>query len=95
MKRSILICLALLALASAAAARPPQTDEERTAAVQSLKWRDGETLTLPVSQATLSAPEPVKQLVGSDAVTLWEALNGSATATSSSMIGTTSMRTPC
>jgi uncharacterized membrane-anchored protein len=76
MKPSILACVALLALVSAAAAKPPQTDEQRTAAVQSLKWRDGETLTLPVSQATLNAPEPVKQLVGPDAVTLWEALNG-------------------
>lgn len=76
MKRSILACLALLALVSAAAAKPPQTDDERSAALQSLKWRDGETLTLPVSQATLQAPESVKQLLGPDAVTLWEALNG-------------------
>jgi hypothetical protein len=76
MKRSLLACLALLALVSAAAAKPPQTEEERTAALQTLRWRDGETLTLPMSQATLKAPEPVRQLAGSDAVTLWEALNG-------------------
>lgn len=76
MKRSILAGLVLFALVSAAAAKPPQNDQERTAALQSLTWRDGEALTLPVSQATLQAPSPVKQLAGADATTLWEALNG-------------------
>jgi uncharacterized membrane-anchored protein len=76
MKRLIIAGLVLFALVSAAAAKPPQNDEERNAALQSLKWRDGETLTLPVSSATLQAPAPVKQLAGADATTLWEALNG-------------------
>lgn len=76
MRLSIVACLALLAVISVADARPPQTEDERTAALQTLKWRDGESLDLPISHAKLQAPEPIKQLLGGDATTLWEASNG-------------------
>lgn len=74
--RSLLIaCLSLLALAFAANAKVPQNEEERSAAVKSLTWRDGQTLTLPVSRGTLKAPDDIRQLLGADASSLWEILN--------------------
>lgn len=76
MSRPFIACLVLLALVSTAAAAPPKTEADRNAVLQSLKWRDGETLALPVSRAVLKAPEPIRQLAGNDAAALWEALNG-------------------
>jgi uncharacterized membrane-anchored protein len=76
MKLLVAACLALFAAISMADAKPPQTDEEREKALQSLTWRDGELLTLPVSRATLKTPPGVRQLLGTDASTLWETLNG-------------------
>ena len=45
--------LVALALISTASAKPPQTEEERTAALRMLTWRDGEALALPLSRGTL------------------------------------------
>jgi len=64
------------ALSSIAAAKVPQTEAERTAAIQSLRWRDGEQLLLPISHGTLRAPGNIRQLQGADAVALCEAING-------------------
>ncbi|MGH7290440.1 MAG: DUF2167 domain-containing protein [Myxococcota bacterium] len=76
MKLLTTACFIALAFISVAAAKPPQTEEERTAALRALTWRDGKTLALPLSHATLQAPEGISQLLGKDAATLWEALNG-------------------
>ena len=76
MRHPIVACLALFAVISVADAKPPQTEEEREGALRSLIWRDGESLDLPMSHATLKAPPPMRQLAGTDAATLWEALNG-------------------
>lgn len=76
MRYLVIAALVAFSLIPAAAAKPPQTEEERTAALDALTWRDGETLTLPLSRGTLQAPEHVSQLLGKDAATLWEALNG-------------------
>jgi uncharacterized membrane-anchored protein len=72
------LAAALLALAfiSSATAKPPQTEEERNTALRTLTWRDGEALALPLSHGTLQAPDGISQLLGKDAATLWEALNG-------------------
>ncbi len=74
--KSLLAAFLALAFVTAAAAKPPQTEEERNAALRSLTWRDGEALALPLSHGTLHAPEGVRQLLGKDAAALWEALNG-------------------
>lgn len=74
--RSLLIaCLSLLALGFTANAKVPQSEEERSAAIKALTWRDGQTLTLPFSHGTLKAPNGVRQLLGGDAASLWEMLN--------------------
>lgn len=70
------LCLLLAFAASGADARPPQNEEERAAALRVLKWVDGQQVTLPVSHGSLKAPDTEKQLVGPDAVSLWEILNG-------------------
>ncbi len=67
MKILLVVGFALLVLGSVAAAKIPEDDVERFGATNRLQWRDGETLTLPVSGGTLSAPRTVKQLVGVDA----------------------------
>jgi len=74
--RSLLIaCLSLLAFGFAANAKVPQNEEERSAAIKALTWKNGQTLTLPVSRGTLQAPSEVRQLLGADATSLWEILN--------------------
>ena len=74
--RSLLVaCLGLLAFGLTASAKVPHNQEERSAAIKSLTWRDGQALTLPFSHGTLKAPDDVRQLVGPDAVSLWEILN--------------------
>jgi uncharacterized membrane-anchored protein len=80
MKHLVIALVTSLAVASAnptaSVAKPPQTEQEREAAAKTLHWRDGETLTLPVSNGTVNAPGPAKQLVGPDARVLYEILNG-------------------
>lgn len=80
MRLMALACIALLVLGGAlggiASAKPPQNDQERAAALKALTWRDGEALTLPLSQGTLKAPLPLRQLVGVDAANAYEILNG-------------------
>jgi uncharacterized membrane-anchored protein len=66
----------LLAFAGIAGAKPPQNDQERAAAFHAWTWRDGETVTLPLSHGTLKAPPPLRQLVGADARSAYEVLNG-------------------
>jgi uncharacterized membrane-anchored protein len=78
MKSLLVACLSLLAFGFAANAKVPQNDEERSAAIKALTWRDGQTLTLPLSHGTLKAPDEVRQLLGTDAVSLWEILNADA-----------------
>src|ERR1700755_2620093 len=67
---------ALISFSCAAFAAPPQNESERTAALQSLHWKDGEVLKLPFSHGTLKAPADIKQLSGADAATFYSALNG-------------------
>lgn len=67
--------LSLLALTFAAHAKVPQNEEERSAALKALAWKDGETLALPLSRGTLKTPQGILQLVGPDAVSLWEIAN--------------------
>lgn len=76
MRYLVAAALVTLSLISAAAAKPPQTEEERSAALDALTWRDGEVLALPLSRGTLQAPGGIDQLLGKDAATLWETLNG-------------------
>ena len=80
MRLLALACTVLLAfggaLAGMASAKPPQNAEERSAARKALTWRDGETVTLPLSHGTLKAPLPLRQLVGADAANAYEILNG-------------------
>jgi uncharacterized membrane-anchored protein len=76
MKFVLAATLVALAFISTATAKPPQTEEERNTALRTLAWRDGESLALPLSRGTLHAPEGISQLLGKDAATLWEALNG-------------------
>ncbi|HTR85713.1 MAG TPA: DUF2167 domain-containing protein [Reyranella sp.] len=78
MKLPIAALLATLAFISAATAKPPQTEEERAQAMRGVVWRDGQELSLPVSHGRLQAPAAYKQLLGPDAATLWEVLNGIA-----------------
>lgn len=75
MRRLLFACLGLLAFCLAAHAKVPQNEAEREAAVKALTWRNGESLTLPVSRGTLKAPDTISQLVGGDATSLWEILN--------------------
>lgn len=76
MKAQLLALLACMAMAGDAVAKPPQNDQEREAAVQALQWHDGEELTLPQSNGTLKASPPVRQLLGADARSLFEVVNG-------------------
>ena len=80
MRLLALACTVLLAfggaLAGMASAKPPQNAEERAVARKALTWRDGETVTLPLSHGTLKAPLPLRQLVGADAANAYEILNG-------------------
>jgi len=76
MKLPFVAWLAFLALISVASAKVPQGDGERAGAINKLQWRDGETLTLPVSGATLSAPKTIRQLTGVDAQRAWTMLTG-------------------
>lgn len=78
MKLSLVVGLALLALCSVALAKIPEDDGERLGATNTLQWKDGETLTLPVSGGTLSAPRTVRQLVGVDARRVWTMFTGSS-----------------
>jgi len=73
--RPFLAVISLLALVQVAVAKPPQNEQERVAALQRLIWRDGQTLTLPLSGGALRAPANIR-LVGSDAATVLEATNG-------------------
>ncbi len=75
MRSFLLGLVGLLALTIPADAKPPQTEEERSAALKSLTWRAGEALTLPSSRASLKAPDNIRQLLGPDAISLWEVLN--------------------
>ena len=75
MRYVIAFCLGFLVLSSAAIARLPETSKERADTDKALKWRDGETLKLPLSGATLTAPAPVRQLAGSDAKRVWTAVS--------------------
>jgi uncharacterized membrane-anchored protein len=77
--RELALVFALVAsivAGSSASAKVPKTDAERKAALEALTWRDGELLQLPKSGGTLQAPQPIRQLLGADAVTLFEAANG-------------------
>jgi uncharacterized membrane-anchored protein len=74
--RLLLLACMLLAFGGIASAKPPQNDQEREAAIKTLTWRDGETLTLPLSRGTLQAPPPLRQLIGADAVNAYEINNG-------------------
>ena len=80
MRLLALACVALLAFGGAlggiASAKPPQNAEEREAVRKALTWRDGETLTLPLSHGTLQAPPYLRQLVGADAMNAYEIING-------------------
>ena len=76
MRSFLLGLVGLLAFAINADAKPPQNEEERSAALKALTWREGQPLTLPISHASLKAPANIRQLLGSDAVSLWEVLNG-------------------
>jgi uncharacterized membrane-anchored protein len=78
MRRLLIACLGLLAFGLTANAKVPQNEEERSAAVKALAWKDGQKLTLPVSRGTLKAPDDIRQLQGADSVSLWEILNGDA-----------------
>lgn len=75
MKSLLIACLGLLAFVFTADAKVPQNEEERSAAVKALTWKDGETLTLPISRGTLKAPDGIRQLQGADATSFWEILN--------------------
>jgi uncharacterized membrane-anchored protein len=76
MRATIILSIGLLLFAAQATARVPQNEQERDGAVKALRWRSGEVLTLPSSQGTLSPSAGVAQLLGHDAVSLWEVLNG-------------------
>ncbi|MBI2742257.1 MAG: DUF2167 domain-containing protein [Rhodospirillales bacterium] len=76
MRCAIAFCLGFLVLASAATARIPESTNEPVDTDKALQWRDGKTLRLPVSGATLKAPAPVRQLVGRDAARVWAAVSG-------------------
>ncbi|TCR65750.1 DUF2167 domain-containing protein [Bosea sp. BK604] len=65
-----------LGVASSAQAKPPTTDAERDVAMESLTWRDGQTLNLPLSGGVLKAPSGYRQLLGKDAATVYEVTNG-------------------
>jgi hypothetical protein len=67
---------ALIGLGSTAVAAPPQNESERSAALKTLQWKEGEDLKLPLSQGKLHAPANIMQLSGTDAATLYGALNG-------------------
>ena len=56
----------------------PKTDAERAAAAKTLTWREGESLSLPKSRATLKTPAGIGQLDAKDAATIWEVINGVA-----------------
>jgi uncharacterized membrane-anchored protein len=71
-----LVVLALMAPAHIAVAAVPKTDQEREAALKSIVWRDGQSLTLPLSKGTLRAPTGIRQLLGGDARTASEVING-------------------
>jgi len=75
MKSLLIACLSLLAFGMAANAKVPQNEAEREAAAKTLTWRNGQSLTLPLSHGTLKAPDAIGQLLGSDAASLWEILN--------------------
>lgn len=66
----------LLGLASSAEAKPPTTEAERQAALDTLTWRDGQSLNLPLSGGVLKAPFGYRQLLGKDAATVYEVING-------------------
>src|SRR5579883_786675 len=68
--------LACLVPACAAMARIPQDAKEGAAAEKAFRWTEGQTLVLPLSNATLTAPPPVKQLAGIDAVRAWATVSG-------------------
>ena len=76
MRYVIAFCLGFLVVASAATARTPESTKERVDTDKALKWRDGETLRLPISGAALTAPAPVRQLAGADAARVWTAVSG-------------------
>lgn len=78
MKISLVVGLAFLALASVAVAKIPQDDGERFDSTNRLKGRDGETLTLPVSGGTLSAPKMIMRFVDVDAQRVWTMFNGAS-----------------
>lgn len=78
MKISLIVGFALLVLGSVAVAKIPEDDGERFGATKRLQWRDGETLTLPVSGGTLSAPRTVRQLIGVDARRVWTMFTGAS-----------------
>jgi uncharacterized membrane-anchored protein len=59
-----------------AIAKVPQNDNERDEALKALSWTDGQTLSLPKSRGTLKTPKGIDQLLGIDASSLWEILNG-------------------
>jgi uncharacterized membrane-anchored protein len=78
MRWLLIACIALSAVSGSADAKVPQNDQERDAAVQALVWRDGEQLKLPLSNGTLQAPKEIRQLLGPDARSVYEALNAVA-----------------
>jgi uncharacterized membrane-anchored protein len=59
-----------------AIAKVPQNNKERDDALKALSWTDGQTLSLPKSRGTLKTPKDIDQLLGIDASSLWEILNG-------------------
>ena len=76
MRCAIALCLGFLVLASAATARISESTNEPADTGKALQWRDGKTLRLPVSGATLTASAPVRQLTGRDAARVWTAVSG-------------------
>jgi uncharacterized membrane-anchored protein len=64
------------AFVCSAIAKVPQNDKERDDALKALSWTDGQTLSLPKSRGTLRTPKGIDQLLGIDASSLWEILNG-------------------
>lgn len=78
MRTAALLALLVLTWTTPSSAAPPRTDAEREAAMSRIVWRDGQSLSLPISEGTLKAPAPVRQLLGQDAVTVYEATNGLA-----------------
>ncbi len=74
--RQLAVASAILLGVSQAQAKPPTTDAERRAAMDTVVWRDNQVLTLPISGGVLHAPSGYGQLLGKDAATVSEVTNG-------------------